>query len=85
MMDENNIGSIVILKNRTNANNKDKRPIGIVTERDVVRTIGHAGLFSIHTSVREIMSSPVITINPNGMEIMQQKDILRLPGRHNHR
>jgi CBS domain-containing protein len=84
MMDEYKIGSIVILKNHTNANNEDKRPIGIVTERDIVLAIGHAGPFSIHTRVHEIMSSPLITINPNSsirdaMEAMQQKDIRRLP------
>jgi CBS domain-containing protein len=84
MMNENKIGSIVILKNSTYGNTEYKLPIGIVTERDIVRLIGHAEPFSIYAPVREIMSSPLITINPNSsirdaMESMQQKDIRRLP------
>jgi CBS domain-containing protein len=65
MMDEYKIGSIVILKNHTNANNEDKRPIGIVMERHIVCAIRNAGPFSIHTPVREIMSRHLITLNPN--------------------
>jgi predicted transcriptional regulator len=52
---------------------------------NIVRAIsGHARLFSTHTPVQEIMSSPVISINPNSsirnaMETMQQEDIHILP------
>lgn len=82
-MNESKIGSIVLLKDSNFDNTEDKRPIGIITERDIVRAVGHARQFSIHTLVREIMSSPLITINPNSsirdtMETMQQKDIRRL-------
>jgi len=86
VMSENKIGSTVILNGINSGDIKDNKPIGIVTERDVVRAIsGHAKLFSIHTQEHEIMSSPLITINPNNsirdaMETMQQqKDIRRLP------
>ena len=84
MMYENKIGSIVILKESTYGNAEGERPIGIVTERDIVGLIGHAEPFSIYSPVHEVMSSPVITINPNSsigdaMESMQQKDIRRLP------
>jgi CBS domain-containing protein len=84
MMYENKIGSIVILKDTTYGNAEDKRPIGIVTERDIVRLIGHSDPLLIDAPVREVMSSPLITINPNSsirdaMESMQQKDIRKLP------
>ncbi|HEY7083009.1 MAG TPA: CBS domain-containing protein [Nitrososphaeraceae archaeon] len=82
MMSENKIGSIVILNN---SNIKDNIPIGIVTKGDVVRAVSEqAKLFSIDSYVREIMSSPLITINSNSsirnaIETMQQEDIRRLP------
>jgi CBS domain-containing protein len=84
MMYENKIGSIVILKDTTYGNAEDKRPIGIVTERDIVRLIGHSDPLLIDAPVRKVMSSPLITINPNSsirdaMESMQQKDIRKLP------
>jgi CBS domain-containing protein len=84
MMYENKIGSIVILKDYTPGNAEDERPIGIVTERDIVRLIGHSDPLLIDAPVREVMSSPLITVNPNSsirdaMESMQQKDIRRLP------
>jgi len=84
IMYENKIGSIVILKDTIYDNAEDKRPIGIVTERDIVRLIGHSDPLLIDAPVREVMSSPLITINPNSsirdaMESMQQKDIRKLP------
>ena len=84
VMSENKIGSIFIL-NGINSNIKDNIPLGIVMKRDVIRAIsGHAKLFSIYSPVQEIMSSPLITINPNSsignaIETMQQEDIRRLP------
>jgi CBS domain-containing protein len=83
MMNENKIGSVVVILN--NFNIKDNIPIGIVTKGDVVRAVSEqAKLFSIDSSVREIMSSPLITINSNSsirnaIETMQQEDIRRLP------
>jgi CBS domain-containing protein len=60
-------------------------PIGIVTNGDVVRAIsGHVELFSMRSPVQEVMSSPLVTINPNSsirnaMETMRQEGIHRLP------
>ncbi len=85
IMSENKIGSVVVILNSINSDIKDNIPIGIATKGDVVRAIsGHAKLSSIDTSVQEIMSSPLITINSNSsirnaIETMQQEDIRRLP------
>jgi CBS domain-containing protein len=84
MMYENKIGSIVILKESTYGNAEGERSIGIVTERDIVRLIGHSDPLLIDAPVHKVMSSPLITINPNSsirdaMESMLQKDIRRLP------
>lgn len=84
VMNENKIGSVVIL-NGINPNIKDNMPIGIVTKGDVVRAIsGHAKIFSIDTSVQEIMGKPLITIDSNSsirnaIETMQKENIRRLP------
>jgi CBS domain-containing protein len=82
---ENKIGSIVILKNSTSENKESKVPVGIVTERDVVRLASLPdNKLSVDQPVHLLMRTPLITINPNSsvidaMETMQQKDIRRLP------
>jgi CBS domain-containing protein len=90
-MHENKIGSIVILDNITNNKDGDRMPIGIITERDIVRLIGLYDKSSSLSSssfvdgpVSNGMSTPLTTINPNvslrdAIQIMQQKDIRRLP------
>jgi CBS domain-containing protein len=79
-MYENEIGSIVVIKRTIDGIN----PIGIVTERDIVRHIGLSELFVVQAPIRHIMSTPLVTIGPNSqirsaIEIMQQKNIHRLP------
>ena len=61
-------------------------PIGIVTERDIARTVGFAAKHSIFGDIplSEIMSKPLITIHlgaslKDAVVLMQQKDIRRLP------
>jgi CBS domain-containing protein len=86
IMYENKIGSLVILKNSTSENKESKKiPIGIVTERDIVRLVSLSPkLLLVDRPVHVLMKTPLITINPNSsitdaMETMQQKDIRRLP------
>lgn len=86
MMYQNKNGSILILKKNAIDDDKsdDKKPIGIVTERDIVRLMGSSDMYLDNVPVGELMSSPLITINLNNsikdaIEIMQQKDIRRLP------
>jgi len=86
MMYQNKNGSMLILKKNAIDDDKsdDKKPIGIVTERDIVRLMGSSDMSLDNVPVGELMSSPLITINPNNsikdaIEIMQQKDIRRLP------
>jgi CBS domain-containing protein len=100
LMYEDNIGSIVILKEGSGSNlegnvsgsTTQKKeipipiPIGIVTERDIARTVGFAAKHSIFGDIplSELMSKPLITIQPgaslkDAVVLMQQKDIRRLP------
>ncbi len=80
LMYENDIGSVVIVKRTVDDANK---PVGIITERDIVRQIGSSELFVVQAPIRQIMSTPLITIGPNNpirdaIEIMQLKKIRRL-------
>ena len=56
MMSQANIGALVIVDN--------DRPIGIFTERDYLRKIALEGRSSRETPVEEVMSSPLITVEP---------------------
>jgi len=56
MMSQANIGALVIVDN--------DRPVGIFTERDYLRKIALEGRSSRETAVEEVMSSPLITIEP---------------------
>ncbi len=80
LMYENDIGSIVIVKRTVDDANK---PVGIITERDIVHQIGLSELFVVQAPIRQIMSTPLVTIEPNNpirdaIEIMQLKKIRRL-------
>jgi CBS domain-containing protein len=80
-MSEDNIGSIVVL---SLGDKEDQKPVGIITERDIVHTIGKLNPVLIHTPIKELMSKPLITLSLSGtikdaLQIMQQKDIRRIP------
>ena len=57
VMSEANIGAIVV--------QDGERPDGIFTERDYLRKIALMGLSSKNTAVSEVMSSPLITVEPS--------------------
>ncbi len=66
---------------------KDNRPVGIVTERDFVTKIAAEGR-PLFTEIGEVMSSPLITIDPEetvweASEIMKTKSIHKLPVKEN--
>ena len=80
IMHENNIGSVIIVKKDDKNNIK---PVGIITERDVVRLLGSLNPSLLQIPLREIMSKPLINISINSsvkdaIQTMQQKNIRRL-------
>lgn len=88
IMNENSIGSVVILKrsdsNNPNRSNNNKEIVGIITERDIVRIIGSLQPSLLTSPIREFMSKPVITLSPNNsikdaIQTMQLKNIRTLP------
>ena len=61
---------------------KEGLPVGVVTERDILRRCISKG-YSLNMRVEEIMSSPIITIGPDepigrALQIMTEKNVRRL-------
>ena len=62
---------------------KESKPIGIITERDFVTKVAADGR-PLFTEISEVMSAPLITIEPDetiweASEIMKEKLIHKLP------
>lgn len=80
IMNERNLGGVVIVKKGVSGN----EPVGIVTERDVIRKIGDVDLFTTQTPIRELMSTNLVTIKPtdtiaDSVGLMHGNNIRRLP------
>ena len=78
-MSDHDIGSVVVVKRLVGGN----KPIGIITERDIVHQIGSSDLFLAQKPIREVMKYPLVTIAPTAsvkeaIEIMQSENIRRL-------
>ena len=75
-MRKNKVGSSIIMSK--------KKPIGIVTESDILEKVVAEGKDANKVRVEEIMSTPLITIDPyvtieDAMKIMSKHNIRRLP------
>lgn len=76
LMAERGVGSIIIVKK--------KKPVGILTERDLLMKVVSLDLKPSKVKVGKIMSSPVMTIGPNlditdAARTMAHSKIRRLP------
>lgn len=60
MMSDKRISSLLVV----NKKNKEE-PLGIITERDLVQRVCALGISSKDIPVRQIMSSPIATIDPS--------------------
>jgi CBS domain-containing protein len=79
-MYENNVGCLIVVKRELNG----LVPVGIITERDIVKIIGSSEVFIGQAPIREFMTYPLITGSPNttisqAIEIMDTNKIRRLP------
>jgi CBS domain-containing protein len=76
LMDENDLGCVIIL-------NKAGKPVGIITERDLVIRVLSKNLFPDAIKAKEIMTAPLVTIQPEetiseAARRMSRLDIRRL-------
>jgi CBS domain-containing protein len=76
LMAEHSVGALLVMK--------DQQLIGVVSERDYARKVILRGLASSNTPVRQIMSAPVVTIDPQKsvrdcMQVMTDRHIRHLP------
>ena len=58
VMYDNDIGCVVVINEQGN----DKIPVGIITERDIVRALGKLTVF-LSKPLSKFMSKPIISIN----------------------
>ncbi|MCX8202078.1 MAG: CBS domain-containing protein, partial [Candidatus Caldarchaeum sp.] len=75
VMAQEEVGSVVVVVG--------EKPVGIITERDLVRKVLAGGLSPRKTSVSKVMSSPVVVVGENtsleeAVSIMAQNRIRRL-------
>jgi CBS domain-containing protein len=89
IMSERNIGSVIIVKgssaspNKRAYSNNNQEPLGIITERDVVRLMGLLQPHLLDIPLRDLMSKPIITLSANNsikdaMQAMKLNNIRRL-------
>ena len=75
-----NVGCVIVTENNNS--------IGIITEKDFVTKIAAEGR-PLFTEIKEVMSSPLITIKPEetiweASELMKEKSIHKLPVKENN-
>lgn len=78
VLSENNVGCLIVVNNLD-----EKKPIGIITESDIVKTIGKLDQHQLQVPIKNHMSHPVITMPISGtatdaMRIMCEKKIRRI-------
>jgi CBS domain-containing protein len=60
LMAKHRIGSVVVIEGN---NNNNKKPVGIITERDIIKKVSAQNKSADQVAVRHIMSSPLVSIN----------------------
>ena len=75
IMGEKHIGSLIVVKYDT--------PVGIITEKDILERIVKAGRDPRETFAQDIMTAPVIIVDPDmsitdAINLMRQKKVRRL-------
>ena len=80
-MNQLNVGCVIVTE--------ESKPVGIITERDFVTKVAAEGR-PLFTEISEVMSFPLITIDPEetiweASEIMKEKLIHKLPVIENER
>ena len=78
-MDKYNVGLLVVVEDMVT-----RRPMGVISDRDIITKVIVKGLIPNKTYVKDVMSSSLITITPKedlqaAMEKMKKNKVKRLP------
>jgi CBS domain-containing protein len=78
VMRDNDIGCVVVV----NIQDKEETPVGIITERDIIRILGQMGI-EFRAPLTKFMSKPIVSIQPNSsireaIQLMNSHRIRRL-------
>lgn len=76
LMADHSVGALLVMQG--------EKLVGVVSERDYARKVILLGFASSETPVRQIMSSPVMTVRPDQtvrecMQLMSEKRVRHLP------
>jgi CBS domain-containing protein len=76
LMADHSVGALLVMR--------EQRLLGVVSERDYARKVILRGCASSETPVRQIMSSPVLTVRPEQtvrecMQLMTERRVRHLP------
>jgi CBS domain-containing protein len=82
LMAKYRIGSVVVVQ-RNDDNNNNSKPVGIITERDIIKKVSAKNKSADQVSIGSIMSSPLIVIRSidsidTAAETMSKNKIKRL-------
>ncbi len=85
MMEDAKVGAVIVMENNTPVGivMENNTPVGIVTDRDfTVKVAAHA--YQISSPVKQIMSSPLFSINSDesvrtAVDLMHDRGIRKLP------
>ena len=56
LMAKHSIGSVIVIEG------DDKKPVGIITERDIIKKVSAQNKSADQVAVKQIMSSPLVTV-----------------------
>jgi CBS domain-containing protein len=73
-MNEHGVGAVLVIRGRS--------PVGIFTERDVLRRVVDAGMNPAETRISEVMTTNLVTVTPNTPVDQAMAMMTRLRCRH---
>lgn len=76
-MRDKSVSSLLVVDGKSNS-----KPIGIVTERDMLRRICAVGASSKEVPVQDVMSGPLVTIDPNSAIEVAANNMIQNKVRH---
>jgi CBS domain-containing protein len=79
LMTKHRVGSVIVVEGKNNNN----KPVGIITERDIIKKVSAQNKSADQVAVRSLMSSPLIMVKSidsidTAAEVMAKNNIKRL-------